>query len=547
MSIRVYFATLISFSFASTCAAQRPFETQEPPLADGSNASGIQLASGTRVIDGPMPVVQLSVRAPTTAATGSPVLVKLIVENTARTPAQNVTVFYPLPAGATVAKVTPDAAQVPGGVSWKFDSLAAASKKEISLQVVPVAGAADLTHKARIAFEFEPTAPTTRFAKPELKVRKYGPDQALKHDILVMAMEVTNTGSAELVDLQLVDALPDGLEHRADDPLAAGQSPAAKPANEISSDKKTRTFKIARLAPNQTLRVDYYATAVNAVGPVVHSATAMAAGLPEPVKAENKVTVSEPKLEISVETPPRRPANQPCRVQIKLTNKSLRALANIVVTDRVGGGAQLESASLGGQTFTGSAQWIVPMLAANETRVFDAVVRCPQGGRVVHQVSAVYRGMNQATESATEFEALAALQWEFRASSHAVELNGDVQYTLSIRNAGSAPATNVRPTITLPAELKLVKAMPAAANDGAKAAFEATTIPPGGRFVCTVTAKAVGTAVEARAVGEISADVLTAGPVRKQEVVTIGRNERSVPVTPPGPQPPLPKPVKPPM
>jgi uncharacterized repeat protein (TIGR01451 family) len=490
--------------------------------------------------------VQLSVRAPTTAATGSPVPVKLIVENTARSPAQNVTVFYPLPAGVSVEKATPEAAQVAGGVSWRIESLAAASKKEITFNVVAAAGAAELTHKARIAFEFEPTAPTTRFAKPELKVRKFGPDQALRHDILVMAIDVTNTGSAELIDLQLVDALPDGLEHRPDDPMAAGQTPVTKPASEISADKKTRTFKIGRLAPNQTVRVDYYATAVSAAGPVVHSATAMAAGMTEPARAENKVTVSEPKLEVSVDTPPRRPANQPCRVQIKVTNKSLRALANVVVIDRVSGGAVLESASLGGQAFTNSAQWIVPMLAANETRVFEAVVRCPQGGRVVHQVSAIYRGMNQVAESATEFEALAALQWEFRASSHAVELNGEVQYTLSIRNAGSAPATNVRPIITLPAELALVKATPAAATEGGKAAFEAATIPPGGRLVCTVTAKAVGTAAEARATGELAADVLTAGPVRKQEIVMIGRNERSTPVTPPGPQPPLPTPVKPP-
>jgi uncharacterized repeat protein (TIGR01451 family) len=545
MAIRALLASVVSLSFVSICVAQRPFETAEPPLADGSNASGIQQASATRVVDGPMPVVQLSVRAPTTAATGSPVPVKLIVENTARSPARNVTLFYPLPAGATVEKATPEAAQVAGGVSWRIESLAAASKKEITFHVVAAAGSAELTHKARIAFEFEPIAPTTRFAKPELKVRKYGPDQALRHDILVMAIDVTNTGSAELIDLQLVDALPDGLEHRPDDP-SGGQPTTAKPRSEISADKKTRTFKIGRLAPNQTVRVDYYATAVNAAGPVVHSATAMAAGMAEPARAENKVTVSEPKLEVIVETPPRRPANQPCRVQIKLTNKSLRALANVVVIDRVGGGAALESASIGGQSFNGSAQWIVPMLAANETRVFEAVVRCPQGGRVVHQVSAVYRGLNQVAESATEFEALAALQWEFRASSHAIELNGEVQYALSIRNAGSAPAINVRPTITLPAELALVKATPAAATEGGKAAFEAATIPPGGRLICTVTAKAVGTAAEARAIGELTADVLTAGPVRKQEIVMIGRNERSTPMTPPGPQPPLPTPVKPP-
>jgi uncharacterized repeat protein (TIGR01451 family) len=361
-----------------------------------------------------------------------------------------------------------------------------------------------------------------------------------------MALEVTNSGGAELADLQLIDPLPEGLEHRADDPTAANQPPAAKPASEISADKKSRTFKIGNLAPGQSRRVEYYVMATGAVGPIVHQATAMAAGMAEPVRVETKVTIAEPKLELSAEAPPRRPANQPTRVLIKLTNKSLRALSNIVVTDRLAGGGQIESASSGGQTFDGRAQWIVPLLAANETRVLEAVVRCPQGGRVAHQVSAVYRGLSQGTETATEFEAIAALQWEFRGSTHAVELNGEVQYTLSVRNGGSAPAANVRPVIALPPELKLVKASPNAKEDGGRTAFDAVTMPPGGRLVCTVTAKAIQTAVEARAVGELAAEVFTAGPVRKQETLTIGTNESSVPTTPPGPQPRLPQPAPPP-
>jgi uncharacterized repeat protein (TIGR01451 family) len=286
--------------------------------------------------------------------------------------------------------------------------------------------------------------------------------------------------------------------------------------------------------------------ATNAVGPIVHQATAQAAGMAEPVRVETKVTIAEPKLELSAETPPRRPANQPARVLIKVTNKSLRALANIVVTDRLTGGGQIESASSPGQTFDGRAQWIVPLLAANETRVFEAVVRCPQGGRVAHQVSAVYRGLSQGTETATEFEALAALQWEFRGSSHAVELNGDVQYTLTARNVGSAPAINVRPVIALPAEMKFVTSSPTVKDEGGRAAFDAVSVPPGGRVVCTVTAKAAQTAVEARVVGELSAEIFTAGPVRKQETITIGANENAVPLTPPGPQPRLPQPAPPP-
>jgi uncharacterized repeat protein (TIGR01451 family) len=154
--------------------------------------------------------------------------------------------------------------------------------------------------------------------------------------------------------------------------------------------------------------------------------------------------------------------------------------------------------------------------------------------------------MSQPAEATTEFEAIAALQWDFRGSTHALELNGDVQYTLTIRNVGTAPAVNVRPVVTLPAELKLVKATPTAADNSGRIAFDAVTVPAGGRLECTVTAKTIHSAVEARIVGEVAADIFTAGPVRKHETLTIGSNEIAASTGPPPAQPRLPQPAPPP-
>lgn len=526
-------------------------ETAEPPLADAPNSARAapkrDQAGGPpwRFVDSPAPVVQVSVRAPASLASGSPAPVTLTLENVAKSPAQNVTVFYPLPAGATVAQSSPEGTPVSGGIAWKLDTLAAAARKEISFSVVPAPGSPELTHKPRVGFEYEHAASSTRFAKADIKVRKHGPDQALKHDILVFSVDVTNAGGAELSDVVVVDALPEGLEHRPDDPTSVNQPPASKPASEISPDRRSRTFKLGRLPAGQSRRLEYYVAAVNALGAVAHGVAVSAPGLAEPVKAESRVALAEPKLELTAESQPRRPANQPARVSVKLTNRSIRALANIVVTDRMSGGPVIDSVSAGGQSFGSSAQWIVPILQPNESRQFEAVVRCTQGGRVAHQVSAVYRGLSQGTETATDFDAVAALQSEFRTTHHAVELNGEVQYTLVVQNLGSAPASNVRPAIMLPAELKVVKSSPAAATDGGRASFDAATVPPGGRLVCTVTAKAVQTAVDARVVGEVAADALTAGALRKQEIVTIGRNDLAVP-TRPVTQPPLPTPAPPP-
>jgi hypothetical protein len=58
--------------------------------------------------------------------------------------------------------------------------------------------------------------------------------------------------------------------------------------------------------------------------------------------------------------------------------------------------------------------------------------------------------------------------------------------------------------------------------------------------------KAIHSAVEARIVGEVAADIFTAGPVRKHETLTIGSNEIAASTGPPAAQPRMPQPATPP-
>ena len=158
---RSLIAVMLFLAGATPSWAQYRFlETAEPPLADAvengrTGRNPMMLTSSTRVVDAPVPVVQLSVRAPAVHAAGSPLSIKLVVENVGRSPAANVVVFYPLVAGAVVATAKPEATPISGGVTWKFDSLAAASHKEIELTLTPPTGAAEMAHKARISYEFD--------------------------------------------------------------------------------------------------------------------------------------------------------------------------------------------------------------------------------------------------------------------------------------------------------------------------------------------------------------------------------------------------------
>jgi uncharacterized repeat protein (TIGR01451 family) len=547
---------LVVWLIVSPAHAQQRFrETPEPPLAD--EAGAVQptaareprpLTPSVRWSDAPAPVVLLTVRAPSVLPVSREVEVRLVVENVGRVPAKNVAVVYQVPPGAEPVKPPPEAKQVQGGFSWAIPTLAAGERKEFGLTVKPPPGATELENRAQV-FLTQEQAARTRFAKPELRLRKTGPEQALFCDILVFGMEVTNTSPVELTDVALTDTLPEGLEHRPDEVKDRPyKGVPGMPAVQEMKDGHARSWKIDRLGPGQARRVEYYVAVVaNNAGPIEHKALAQAAGGVS-AEASGKVTLGEPKLELKAEAPARQSATMPARARITLTNRSPRVLTNIVVTDQMLDSCKLETVSAGGQTFNNKVQWIVPSLALNEVRALDAVVRRPEGGPVRHQVTAVYRGITRQAAAATEFDAAAALHWDFRGAPATVEVNGEVTYTVTVQNTGAAPAGNVRPAVELPPELRLVKAEPKEHKpEGARVVFDPVTLPPGGRATYLVHAQAVKPSVGARVQAELSADLYASGPVRKQDVTAIGGSSPAPPAPPVGPAPnPAPIPVPPP-
>jgi uncharacterized repeat protein (TIGR01451 family) len=563
MSRRLPYLSLLFLALMPTAVfAQRGYayrtETVEPPLADAPNAAEIiRQASGqsprppvpgAQGYDMPVAGVILRLQAPLTLQLNQDVDVRMVVENVSQVLARNVTVVYSLNGASTVKSnpPLPPGEPFPGCATWKFETLGAGARQEILLSVKPPAGTTDYESKARVMVDQEQST-KTHFAKAELKLTKTGPKQALRFDILVFAIAVDNPGNVELRDVTVTDRLPAGLVHRPDDdkdrPFTQGPQ---KMTSVISEDGQTRTWKIDRLAPKEIRRIEYHVNAATApAGTIEHQAFAQAAGGAQDT-ATAKVELVEPKLELTAEAPARKSATVPATVKITLTNTGPRVLQNILVTD-IHEPCKVESASNAGQKLPDRVQWIVPSLGPNQKQVFELTVSKSDGGTVRHKVSAVYRGLNRPAETATEFEAVAALAYEFRGTPTTIETNGEVVYELTLRNSGSAPATNIRPTIELPPEFTLVKAEPENKVEGGKVSFEPiASFPPNSRATFRVTAKAVKASLGARVTAELSGDPFPTGPVKRQEMTAIG----AAPAAPPAPAPTdkgkLPVPVPPP-
>src|SRR5439155_15786963 len=102
------------------------------------------------------------------------------------------------------------------------------------------------------------------------------------------------------------------------------------------------------------------------------------------------------------------------------------------------------------------------------------------------------------------------------------------------RNTGASPAMNVRPTINLPPELEALQVEPEKhQRNGGRVEFAAVTLPPNARATYLVRARAVRASAGAQVQAELSADVYTSGPVRRQEVTAIGGSAPAQPPAPP--------------
>jgi uncharacterized repeat protein (TIGR01451 family) len=553
MSRRLPLAVLLALVFAAPVLGQRgsgPLrETSEPPLADdpdwqakiqqAANREPRPLSPSVRNVDVPAPAVVLTVRAPASAPLGQDVEVRLIVENVSRVTARNVMVIYPLPQGASATKpATPAAAGQQGAdIFWKFDTLAAGARQEVVLTVKPPDGATEFDAKARVVVEQEQSA-KTRLAKTELKLAKTGPKQAQRFDILVFGLAVMNPSSIELTNVTVSDKLPAGFVHRPDDDRDGART--------VTDNGQTRTWKIDRIGPRETRHIQYNVAATSApAGKAQFQAFAQATGGAQ-ASATDEVELVEPKLEVKVDAPPHKAATLPATVRITLTNRGPRLLQNIVVTDALDP-CKVQRVGNGGQQVNNSVQWIVPSLPPNQPQALEVVVAKPDGGPVRHKVSAVYRGLNEPAEGVTEFDAVAALSWDFKGGPATVEVGGEVVYELGVRNTGSAPATNVRATIRLPEELTLVTAEPENKADGGVVTFEPTTLLPNKPATFRVRAKAAKPALAARVTAELSGDPFPTGPVTRQEMTAIGASPpAAAPPAPAPPRAPLPVPVPPP-
>ena len=300
------------------------------------------------VTDPPPPVVSVRVRAPAEITAGSPVRYRITVENSSRATAHHVLLKVALPTNARLSKATPPAETEPPQLNWKFGTLEAGQKREVTLLLNPTNND-DVEVCARVQFEHGQCV-RSKIARAGLDVRRIGPAFVRFAEVVSFTLEVSNTGRAIAKNVTVEEVLPDAIDYANSVPPISGKPPYL--------------WKLGDLAPGQRKTIRYEAFAKQQGEYQLRTLLKSDASSSERTAL---LTVGQSPLALVITGPCQAIVNRPTRYDITVHNHGSTALRKVTLTHELPREIELVSAALG-RLDGNTLRWDLGTLEAGSSR-----------------------------------------------------------------------------------------------------------------------------------------------------------------------------------
>lgn len=447
----------------------------------------------------PTPAVSIRVEVAAQSAVGQDLEYRIFVENRTRAAAHNVIVRDRVPSNARYVRANPEPNVTQPELEWRLGSMQPGARQEIRLVLTPTGGG-EVDNCVRVEFEHGVRL-KTRLQRATIQLQKQGPAEAQLFDALNYQLTVTNTGSTPAANVIIVDDLPDGLEHK--------------------DNKKQLSFTIGDLAPQQSRTVNYEVIAKK-VGRFSNRAVVTATGgLRDEV--QSSVSVSEAKLTLKMTAPTQQSFGRSVPYELTVMNNGSAPLNNLVVLADVPAKTAFVSASNGGRVVGTRVEWSVATLAAGASKKLDFKLRPTAAGDIVNHAEARSdRGLRATADASTKVVGEAGLLLEVVDTEDPIEVGGDTEYQIIIRNQGSVPATNIRIAATIPPQVAVsrVQGPTDHKKDDKSVTFEPLNLPPRKDTIYRIFARGIK-AGDARFRVELTSDQLKSGPLLEEESTNV--------------------------
>ena len=461
----------------------------------------------TSVIPGSL---QLAKSGPEQTISGDDLTYEITVTNDGAGALTNIVLTDILPEGLTYVSSSPEAAVGDDGtISWLIDSLDAEASATVSL-VATTGGPGEIVNTSTVNSDEGATATaqaTTLVTKSNLAITKTVDNASpLLGQQTVFTIAVTNNGNAVASNVSVVDPLP-----------AEFGSVVAEPEATLGEDGSLQ-WTIASIDPGATSTITISGTP--AVGGAITN-TVSATERDVTVTAEASIDVLVPAVTLSKVGGSALYVDGVRTYAITATNTGTANLTGVTITDNIPSQMSYVSSDNGGQEADGVVTWAIGNLGVGESVEVQVTLSGEAVGEVINTA-------NVTTDEGATADAVVNISIVAAAAAHLNIIDGvdpmgvgeQGSYTVTIANQGDDVAmTNVRLTITIPAQFSIVSADGGSISGGTVTYSAIPSLPAGSEmeFVINVESVSAGDVV---ASATLRYDEFTQ-PITAQEGTTI--------------------------
>ncbi len=422
-------------------------EVIRPPDPTTPTGSGITIITGETAIDWLAPSVKLSHVGPPSAGVEQNITFTTSAKNDGRIESQWVEFTLPIPDGLDFVGSNPQAEPRGGQLVYPFPTLGVGQIHTVqttfkSRKAGPIRSVA-LMRTAEGQNDQQEV--NTLITTPQLKADILAPKTGIVEAPINFVIRLTNPGTGDLDEVQLIAAYDVGLEHEN----------VPNPIN----DPKLNVLKkeIKNLKAGET-RDEFIVLTPRRAGALSVRVNASGGGLQ--TQAVHIVNVQKPNVSLRVEGPAKRYVGRPAEWKILVKNEGEAEQTGVVVRDRLPAEIRFAAATRGGSHLSGDVTWNVGTLKPGEQVVLELIAECQKPAAAAEKVTSLSADGNVRAEKAVriEIEGIAALKLEMKDESDPVEVGKNAIYTMTLTNTGSAPAKIIDVKATVPDLLKAIAA-----------------------------------------------------------------------------------------
>ncbi len=411
---------------------------EEPGRECCPAVSGV-IATGVTTTTWMAPSITLEQHCPSALVLDDIAEFPITLTNTSQVDASNVVLRNTIPEGMEFIGSNPQAQMSGNTLTWNLTDLPAQTSRQV---IVRMKAKASGTHMNEVLVQASDGVQSQSICsvavgEPVLSLSQTCPSTVIVGDTAEFSVTVANTGTGAATDVQVTAVVPHGMSHD------SGQAEITRNIGTVAAGSTaTEVFTFTAIQPGSATNVVHVTGGKNLRD-----------------QATCDLTIEQPGIAITKTGPDNRFLGTTATYTIEVGNPGSAPTTGVVVHDTLPRGFAFEGANPQGAHAPNSndVSWNLGTIAPGDSKTLQVTGRAVSEGRHCNVATVQSeRGLQDRAEACTTVEGIAALLLEVTDSPDPVEIGTQTTYSIIVTNQGTANATNIKISATIPDGMEYV-------------------------------------------------------------------------------------------